>query len=83
MLVNYRVKGTYLIADRLFEKARLQYSGTSYLDIRSLDARFHHLLPSKVDYSHMDDSGLHKRIQELMKKKMEEQQKEDHGGFTS
>ena len=31
----------------------------------------------------MDDSGLHKRIQELMKKKMEEQQKEDHGGFTS
>lgn len=83
VLVNYRVKGTYLIADRLFEKARLQYSGTSYLDIRSLDARFHHLLPSKVDYSHMDDSGLHKRIQELMKKKMEEQQKENNGGFSS
>lgn len=71
VLVNYRVKGPFLIADRLFEKGRLQFSGQAYLDIRSLDARFHHLLPSKVDYTHFgEENTLHHRIEQLMKEKM-------------
>lgn len=71
VLVNYRVKGPFLIADRIFEKARLQFSGQAYLDIRSLDARFHHLLPSKVDYTHFgEENTLHHRIEQLMKEKM-------------
>ena len=32
-LVNYRVRGQYFIADRVFEKARLKYSSTRYIDI--------------------------------------------------
>lgn len=32
-LVNYRVIGTYLVADRVFPKARLTYSSKSYLEI--------------------------------------------------
>ena len=32
-LVNYRVRGDYFIADRVFEKARLKYSATRYIDI--------------------------------------------------
>lgn len=32
-LVNYRVIGTYLVADRVFPKARLTYSSKSYLEV--------------------------------------------------
>lgn len=32
-LVNYRVRGEYFIADRVFEKARLKYSAKKYIDI--------------------------------------------------
>lgn len=32
-LVNYRVIGSYLVADRVFPKARLTYSSKSYLEI--------------------------------------------------
>lgn len=32
-LVNYRVRGDYFIADRVFEKARLKYSAKKYIDI--------------------------------------------------
>jgi P-type conjugative transfer protein TrbG len=32
-LVNYRVKGKFFVADRVFNKARLQYSKKSYVEI--------------------------------------------------
>ena len=32
-LVNYRVRGEYFIADRVFERARLKYSSKKYIDI--------------------------------------------------
>lgn len=34
-LVNYRVVGSYLVADRVFSKARLTYTSKSYVEIRS------------------------------------------------
>ena len=73
VLVNYRVKGPYFITDQLFEKARLQYSNKSYLEIKSLDIRNNHLLPGKVDYSKLKNNSLHEKIRELQAKKMAEQ----------
>ena len=32
-LVNYRIKGKYYIADRVFNHARLQYTSKLYVDI--------------------------------------------------
>lgn len=47
-LVNYRVRGEYFVADRIFERARMQYSAKKYIEI----------LPEKPDKVEMDhDSG--------------------------
>ena len=69
VLVNYRIKGPFFIADQLFETAQLQYSAKSYLTIRSLDIHMNHLLPGKVDYSKISSGTLHEKILELQAKK--------------
>lgn len=50
-LVNYRMKGSYMIADKVFEHARLVYSPKSSLDILANDQKDRYTNPSKMDYS--------------------------------
>lgn len=77
VLVNYRVKGPFFIADQIFENCRLQYSAKSYLDVRSLDIRKNHLLPGKVDYSKLDKGSLHEKIAELKAKRLAKESESD------
>ena len=46
-LVNYRVRGEYFVADRIFERARLQYSQKRYIEI----------LPEKPEKVKMDSAS--------------------------
>lgn len=46
-LVNYRVRGEYFVADRVFERARLQYSQKRYIEI----------LPEKPEKVEMDNTS--------------------------
>ena len=49
-LVNYRVRHGYIIADRVFDHARLKYSDREYVDI----------LPKKDDPAKEDKAVKHK-----------------------
>lgn len=57
-LVNYRVLGNYFIVDKVFIKARLQYSKKSYLEIIPNDTKNRFKNPKKLNYALKSKGGV-------------------------
>lgn len=50
-LVNYRMRGQFMIADKVFSHAKLVYSAKSNLEIFSNDDKDRYQNPEKLDYA--------------------------------